>query len=129
MKQDPFQVLNFIAQAIFDKKGFNVLALDVRDISTMTDFFLIAEGNVDKHVVALGKAVIESMEKEKKKPVHVEGLSQGDWIVLDYLEVVVHLFMPGMRDKYRLEELWQTGKVVDLAIGIQKENTAQREIK
>jgi ribosome-associated protein len=116
MKNDPFRILNLAAQTIFNKKGFNILALDVRGVSTMTDFFLIAEGNVDKHVAALGNAVSEALKKEGERPIHSEGLSQGDWVVLDYLEVIIHLFIPGLREKYRLEELWHEGKVIDLDI-------------
>jgi ribosome-associated protein len=116
MKNDPFRILNLAAQTIFNKKGFNILALDVRGISTMTDFFLIAEGTVDKHVVALGDAVLEALKMEEEKPIHSEGWNQGDWVVLDYLEVVIHLFIPGLRGKYRLEELWHEGKVIDLDI-------------
>lgn len=122
MKKDPIQALNQIAQIIFDKKGFNILALDVRGISTLTDYFLIAEGNVDRHVRALGNTVIEKMKEMGEIPEHVEGLDQGDWAVIDFLEVVVHIFMPGMRDKYRLEELWNEGKIVDLDLVV-KENT------
>lgn len=120
-KVDSIAVLNSIAQTVFDKKGFNILALDVRDVSTLTDFFLIAEGNVDKHVVALAKAVIEKLKQEGESPIHVEGLDQGDWVVVDYLEIVIHLFKPGIRDKYRLEELWREGKIVDLEFMLAKE--------
>ena len=114
MKTDNTQLLNIIAQALFDKKGSNILALDVRNISTLTDYFLIAEGNVDKHVVALAKEVIERLKKEGETPAHVEGLDPGDWVVIDYMEIVIHLFKPGLRDKYRLEELWSGGVIVDL---------------
>lgn len=117
MKSDPAQTLNIIAQTLFDKKGFNILALDVRDISTLTDYFLIAEGNVDKHVMALAKEIIEKLKKEGDTPSHTEGLGQGEWIVIDYLEIVIHLFKPGLRDKYRLEELWSDGKIIDLDFG------------
>lgn len=108
------RVLNIIGQILFDKKGFNILALDVRGISTLTDYFLIGEGNVDRHVIALAKEVIERLKQEGEVPAHVEGLDQGDWVVIDYLEIVVHLFKPGMREKYRLEELWREGEIVDL---------------
>jgi ribosome-associated protein len=117
MKIEPTRVLNLIAQTLYNKKGFNILALDVRGISTLTDFFLIAEGNVDKHVIALAKEVIGALKKENEGPSHVEGLDQGDWIVIDYLEIVVHLFKPGLREKYRLEELWREGKIYDLELG------------
>lgn len=110
------QLLNLIGQIIFDKKGFNILGLDIREISTLTDFFIIAEGNVDKHVRAIAQAIIAALKVEGHEPLHVEGLSDGSWVVIDYLEIVIHLFMPGMRERYRLEELWREGKVVDLKI-------------
>ncbi len=118
MRQDPLQLINSIAQTVYDKKGFNILALDVRGISTMTDYFLIAEGSVEKHVTALGKAIIQELKHEGELPIHVEGLTEGDWVVVDCGELVIHLFMPTMRDKYRLESLWQEGKVVDLGIKV-----------
>lgn len=118
MRKDPLLALNQIAQTIFDKKGFNILALDVRGISTLTDYFLIAEGNVDKHVIAIADAILTTLKKEGEKPLHVEGMQQGDWVVIDFLEVVVHLFMPGVRSKYRLEELWQKGEIVDLNLDL-----------
>jgi ribosome-associated protein len=114
MKRDPAQLLNVMAQWLFDKKGFNILALDVRGVSTLTDYFLIAEGNVDKHVIALAQGVIEQLKHYEEIPLHVEGLTQGEWVVIDYLDIVVHLFKPGLRDKYRLEELWHDGQIVDL---------------
>ena len=117
MKIEPTRVLSIIGQTLFDKKGFNILALDVRGISTLTDYFIIAEGNVDKHVIALAKEVVKRLKEEGESPTHVEGLDQGDWIVIDYLEIVVHLFKPGLREKYRLEELWSEGQIVDLVLG------------
>lgn len=116
MKQEPLRILNRVAQVLYDKKGFNILALDLRNVSTLADFFVIAEGNVNKHVSALGKAVIESLKKEGEIPLHVEGLHTGDWVVIDCLEIVIHLFMPGWRDRYRLEELWREGTIVDLEL-------------
>ncbi|MCH9610671.1 MAG: Ribosomal silencing factor RsfS [Chlamydiales bacterium] len=114
--------LDIIAQTLFDKKGFNILALDVREISTLTDYYIIAEGNVERHVAALGKAVIERLKEEDERPIHVEGLDLGEWVVIDYLGVVVHLFRPGMRERYRLEELWQDAEVVDLGIEVSHES-------
>ncbi|MCC5831442.1 MAG: ribosome silencing factor [Chlamydiales bacterium] len=122
MKNDPVQFLSQIAQILFDKKGFNILALDVQKVSTLTDFFIIAEGNVDKHVIALAKEVISALKKEGESPIHVEGLDQGDWVVIDYLELVIHLFKPGIREKYRLEELWHEGKIVDLDLKLSEVN-------
>ena len=116
MSKDPIKILNIVAQAIFDKKGTNILALDVKGVSNLTDYILIAEGNVDRHVVAIAYEIIETLKKHGEKPVQIEGLETGDWIVIDYLDYMIHLFMPGLRDKYRLEELFQEGKVINLKI-------------
>ena len=116
MKNDPMTILNVIAQAIYDKKGMNILALDLRGVSTITEYAIIAEGNVDKHVVALSKAVVEALEAIGETPHHVEGQREGDWVVVDLLDIMVHLFMPGLREKYQLEQLWQAGKILDLNI-------------
>ncbi len=110
--------LNAIAQTIYDKKGINILALDVREISSLTDYVIIAEGNIDKHVIAIADAIVETMEKLGSPPIYIEGRSTGDWIVIDYLHIMVHLFMPGLRDKYQLEQLWREGHIVDLKIDV-----------
>lgn len=116
--QDPSFYLNAIAQEIFDKKGVNSIALDVRGISNLTDYVLIAEGNVDKHVTAIAEAIIRRMEEFGQRPIYVEGLKTGDWVVIDYLYIMIHLFMPGLRDKYQLEQLWKQGQIVDLHIQV-----------
>jgi len=113
-------MLNTIAQVIYDKKGFNILALDVKGLSSITDYIVIAEGNVDRHVASIGKAIIDELNEKGIKPVHQEGFKTGDWVVLDYCGVMVHLFMPGLREKYSLERLWNESKIVDLEIDVSK---------
>lgn len=117
-KADPIFYLNAIAQTIFDKKGSNILALDVREISSLTDYVIIAEGNVDKHVIAIAQAIIERLQQLGYPPIYVEGIKTGDWVVIDYMHIMVHLFMPGLRDKYQLEQLWREGEIVDLQIDV-----------
>lgn len=113
------RALNCAAQAIFDKKGINILALDVHGISNLTDYVLIAEGNVDRHVIALANEVIDTLEKEGEHPIHVEGLDTGDWVVIDYLDYMIHIFQPGLRDKYRLEEIFRDGEIIDLNLNLE----------
>ena len=120
MKRTPFEKLNAIAQVIYDRKGFNILALDVQGLSSITDFLLIAEGNVDRHVSSIGRAIIDELEERGETPVHAEGLQTGDWAVLDYGEVMVHIFSPGLRERYSLERLWNESKIVDLEIDVSK---------
>lgn len=108
--------LDQIAQTIYDKKGFNILAIDVREVSSLTEYFLIAEGNVSRHVTALATAIKEQQAKEGYTPYHIEGQRDGDWIVIDYGHIIVHLFDPDLREKYAFEVLWQKGHIVDLNI-------------
>ncbi|NRA90375.1 MAG: ribosome silencing factor [Simkaniaceae bacterium] len=114
MVKTPSNIIRQIVQTIYDKKGTNIVALDVRGISSITDFVIIADGNVDRHVIALANELQDLMKKEGERPVHVEGKQSGDWIVLDYFQVVIHLLLPEMRQKYQLERLWPEAKVVDL---------------
>lgn len=120
MKNAALKQLNVIAQTIFDKKGFNILVLDVHNVSTMTDYFIIAEGTVDRHVKAISNSVIHALEDVGEKPVYVEGEQEGDWVVIDYGDMVVHLFTPELRERYALENLWKDGKIVDVEITVEK---------
>jgi ribosome-associated protein len=110
------KTLNTIAQTIYDKKGANIIALDVKGISTLTDYLLIAEGTVDRHVKALSNAVIDLLQEQGVKPIVTEGLQEGDWVVLDYGNFVIHFFTHELRERYSLEEVWSKGKIIDLDI-------------
>jgi ribosome-associated protein len=112
------QLLNHVAQALYDKKGFNIIALDVRGLTNLADFFLIAEGNVPKHVQALSKEIYNELASKGEKPFHMEGGALGEWVVMDYSNVMIHLFSPGLRETYDLEGLWRKGKIVSLDIQV-----------
>jgi ribosome-associated protein len=112
--------LELIAQTIFDKKGTNIFVLDVRGLTSMTDYFVLAEGNVDRHVKAIGDAVIDSMESAGIEVLRIEGNHSADWMVIDFGDVFVHLFTTGVREKYGLESVWSKGKIVDVSIDISK---------
>ena len=126
MKKEITDILNIIAQTIFDKKGFNILALDVRDISTLTDYIIIAEGNVSRHVQALANMIDHNLAKENIKPYKIEGKEGGDWVVLDFVDIIIHLFIPSIRQKYQLEKLYQKAEIVDLDIKV--ENIAEESL-
>ena len=112
--------LDLIAKTIFDKKGTNIFVLDVRGMTSMTDFFILAEGNVDRHVKAIGDAVIDAMENAGHEVLRVEGKGTADWMVIDFGDAFVHLFTQGVREKYGLEAVWSKGKIVDVSIDISK---------
>lgn len=120
MDKTVFDTLNTIAQAIYDKKGSNILALDVKEFSSITNYVIIAEGNVDRHVTAIARAVVDALDEKRVKLLRSEGLKEGDWVVLDYGDIMVHLFMPGLREKYSLERLWSESKIIDLEIDTSK---------
>lgn len=118
--------LNRIAQVIYDKKGFNILVLDVHEICTMTDYFIIAEGTVDRHVRAISQAIVDDFAGQGIGPLHIEGQQEGEWVVIDYGELVIHLFIPDLREKYALEELWREGRIVDVKIDTSNTNPVKQ---
>lgn len=117
-KQDK-KKLNNISQTIFDKKGVNILVLDVRNISSMSDYCIIAEGSVGRHVKALCTAIKNTMREAESTLYNCDGEQEGDWIVMDYGDCVIHLLTPDMREKYSLETLWNRAKIVDVEINIE----------
>ena len=101
--------------AALARKAEDVAVLDLRGLSSATDYFVIATGRSDIHVRAVAEHVIESGKSRDVRPLHVEGLDEGRWVLLDYVDHVVHVFHPTVRDFYRLEELW--GDAPSVSVG------------
>ena len=103
------------AAILMDRKANDVVLLGLKGVSDMTDFFLIASGTSDTHVRSLGNSVLEEMKRDVGQMAHhVEGLSQGRWVLLDYVDVVVHIFHPTLRNFYQIERLWADAETVPL---------------
>lgn len=117
MDKKSLQTLELIAQTLYDKKGFNILVLDVSAFSSMADAYVIAEGNVERHTKALAKELTDVLAQEGKQLYFMDAGSP-DWIVLDFADVVVHLMTPDTREYYALEELWRKAKIVDVNIKV-----------
>ena len=98
--------------AIDDRKGNRLLVLDLRGLNDVTDFFVIASGTSDAHVRGLADGVLQAMDRNGQSAHHVEGLTTGRWVLLDFVDVVVHLFHPETRAFYQLERLWQDAPVL-----------------
>jgi len=94
------------AEIALESKGHTVLILDLRGISTATDYFVLASGTSDVQVKAIARHVVDELKKQKVRPTHVEGMSGGRWVLLDYVDFVVHVFHPQSREFYQLENLW-----------------------
>ena len=88
------------------KKAMDVKILDLRELTSVTDYFVICSGSIDLHVKAISDAIVEGLEKRNIKVWHIEGYSALKWVLLDYVDVVVHVFSGEVRDFYALERLW-----------------------
>lgn len=89
-----------------DRKARDLVVLDLRGLSTATDFFIVGTGTSDTHVKSVAEHVIEELKKSGVRPSHVEGIRGGRWVLIDYIDFVVHVFHPAARDFYELERLW-----------------------
>ena len=101
----PREVRRAVGYAL-DRKAEDVTVLDLRPVSSATDFFVIATGRSDLHVKAIAEHVLDSVRADGDRPEHVEGLDGGRWVLIDYIDYVVHVFLPAVRSFYRLELLW-----------------------
>jgi ribosome-associated protein len=106
------QIAKLAQSAIKDKKGINPVILDIHKISDVADFFVMVSGTSDRHVRTLADAVVDCLMDKNVKAHHVEGLTQSNWVLVDYGDVVVHVFHHEARKFYNLERLWGNGKIV-----------------
>ena len=99
--------LRVMADAMLDKKAQNVVGIDLRPLGTsITDHFMICNGDSTTNVNAIADNVIEKMRLEGRKPLRTQGMENNFWIILDYGDIVAHIFLTEYREFYRLEDLW-----------------------
>jgi ribosome-associated protein len=101
-----------IVALALSKKAEDVVLLDLRPLTGMTDFFVICEGGSDLQISAIADAVLDGMKKEKVRVWHREGYTNRSWVLLDYVDVVVHIFSREVRRFYNLERLWGDAETV-----------------
>ncbi len=104
--ESPCRIVDLVVGAADDLKARDLVALDLRGLTDATDCFVIASGTSDAHVRGIAQAVLERLEGAGVRAHHVEGLPVGRWVLLDFVDVVVHLFHPEARAFYQLERLW-----------------------
>jgi ribosome-associated protein len=102
------------AKAAADKRATDLVALDVRGLSSFTDYFLIASGSSDRRVQAIADAVVDAMKERGLRPLGKEGTREGRWVLVDFGDWVVHVFYEDVRGFYDLEGLWFDAKRVEL---------------
>lgn len=107
-----------VYQAIEDKKGENTVALDLRGLSSVTDILIVCNGRSDRHVQALAENIQFEMKKLGVLALGVEGLKAGKWILLDYGDVIVHIFHEPVRAFYDLEGIWSDAPRLEFSHGV-----------
>jgi len=105
-------VLTHVVDALLDRKAVDPVVLDLRGLCAATDYFVIVSGTSAAHVRGMAEHLVMALAPAGVEPHHVEGLQQGRWVLLDYVDFVVHLFHPELRDFYQLERLWGDAPVV-----------------
>lgn len=96
-----------------DKKAHDILVLDMRDVLIITDYFIICSGNTDRQVKSIQEAVEEHLAGMGVKPARREGVQHKRWVLLDYIDVVVHIFRQEEREYYEIERLWKDAPLVE----------------
>jgi len=114
-KLSPLALARKAGHLALSKKGFDVKILKLKSISSVCDYFVIVSGDADVHVKAIGNAIYDGLLELGFKPAYREGMTGSSWILLDYLDVVVHVFRESTRRFYALEKLWGDAPVEELS--------------
>jgi ribosome-associated protein len=109
-------LLRSAARAALSKKARTPVALDLRELSGVCDYFFICSGSSEVQVKAIAEAVEEGLKDQGVRPWHIEGFESRRWVLLDYVEVVVHVFHEKTREYYLLDRLWGDARSVDLGL-------------
>jgi ribosome-associated protein len=114
MTEDLDAALNLFLQAVRGRKAEHVVALDVRELTSIADVFIICSGRSNRQVVAIAEHIERQMRRHKIKPLSVEGTAEGHWVLMDYGHVIVHVFFESVRSFYDLEGLWSDARRIPI---------------
>lgn len=118
MSLSPQAIVNIAVKAAEDKKAEDITVLDIREVSIIADYFVICSGRSRTQVQAIVENIIEEVEKEGVSALRREGFREGGWVLVDYGDVVVHVFQETERQFYNLERLWGDAQVVGIPVNI-----------
>ena len=113
MKQNIDHELDLYIKAALGKKAMNLVALDVHELTSFADIFIICSGRSNRQVNAIAEHIQIDLKKHKIKPLSVEGVGDGHWVLLDYGHVIIHVFYEPMREFYDLEGLWVDARRIE----------------
>ena len=100
-----------INKVLLDNKAKNIIKIDLKNKSSIADFMIICSGTSNRHVVSLSNYLVEALKKENLKTLNVEGKRNGDWVLVDAGDVIIHLFRNEVREYYGLEKMWSTDEI------------------
>jgi len=112
------QLAGLVTTALDDMKAVNVKVLDVRGLTDIADTMVIASGNSDRHVRSIAERVIEQAKASGVRPFGVEGARDGEWVLVDLPDVMVHVMLPRVREHYALEHLWEAAPAASVAAAV-----------
>ncbi len=101
-------------KAVSGKKAFDIVALDVRKLTSYSDALIIASGNSNRQVTAIAEFIKKELKDQGIKPLGIEGLREGTWVLLDYVDVIIHIFYEEVRSFYDIEGLWADSRKIDV---------------
>jgi len=125
--EDPRAKAEELLKAALSKKAFNPVLMDLRHITTLADYFLIMSGSSAKHVTAVAQNIMEHAKRLQIQRFSSEGIQQGNWALMDYGDVIVHVFQPSVREFYDLEGLWSEAPRVEFSGDLAGEVEAARQ--
>jgi len=105
------KLIDNIIELIKSKKGYDIVTLDVKKISSLTEYFIICSSDSDPQTRSIMNSIKKDLSKKKIKPYQIEGLDYCDWVLMDYFDVVVHIFKKEVREFYDIERLWADAKI------------------
>ena len=111
---DSWEKAILISRFALDKKAYDLVLLEVSEVTSIADYFIICSGRSDRQVQSIAQGIDQDLGKEGIKPLSVEGQSRGHWVLMDFTDVIVHVFFQPMREFYDLEGLWSHAPRVDL---------------
>ena len=125
MSKDPVPSLNLYIKAASEKKAQNLVVLDVGDLTSIADVFIICSGRSHRQVNAIADSIVVNLKKHKIKPLSVEGTGEGHWVLLDYGHVIIHVFYEPVREFFDLEGLWIDAKRIPTSGMQQSKNSSK----
>jgi ribosome-associated protein len=111
-EKEPFEKYLLCTEAALNKKAIDLVILDVKNYCSFTDYFIICSGKSDRQVRGISQYIEEELKKRKVFSLGIEGISEGKWVLMDYNDVVIHIFYAPVREYYDLESLWSDAKRV-----------------